>query len=159
MLQAGLTYADTRYGDNIPGGDYIEPTGSLYKLPGSRDSFAPLWSGSASATYQWDFGNSLVGRFNVGAKYMSDYNTGSDLDVEKEQEGYSVVNARIGFGAKNRSWMVELWGQNIFDEEYVQVGFDAPLQNVSPVPGNAFNSYNAFLGAPATYGVTLRVTY
>jgi len=159
MLQAGLTYADTRYGDNIPGGDFVEPTGSLYKLPGSRVSFAPLWSGSASATYQWDFGNSLVGRFNVGAKYMSDYNTGSDLDVEKEQEGYSVVNARIGFGAKNRSWMVELWGQNIFDEEYVQVGFDAPLQNVSPVPGNPFNSYNAFLGAPATYGVTLRVMY
>ena len=159
MLQAGLTYADTRYGDDIPGGDFVEPTGQLYKLPGSRVSFAPLWSGAGSATYEWDFGSSLIGRFNIGAKYMSDYNTGSDLDVEKEQEGYSVVNARIGFGAKNRSWMVELWGQNIFDEEYAQVGFDAPLQNVSPVPGNPFNSYNAFLGAPATYGVTLRFNY
>ncbi|MDQ3511003.1 MAG: TonB-dependent receptor [Pseudomonadota bacterium] len=159
MLQAGLTYADTRYGDNIPGGDFVAPTGALFKLPGSRVSFAPLWSGSGSATYQWDFGNSMIGRFNIGAKYMSDYNTGSDLDPEKEQEGFAVVNARIGFGAKNRRWMVELWGQNIFDEEYVQVGFDAPLQNVSPQPNNPFNSFNAFLGAPATYGVTLRVNY
>ncbi len=159
MLQAGLAYADTRYGDNIPGGDFLAPTGALFKLPGSRVSFAPLWSGSGSATYQWDFGNSMIGRFNIGAKYSSDYNTGSDLDPEKEQEGFAVVNARIGFGAKNRRWMVELWGQNIFDEEYVQVGFDAPLQNVSPQPNNPFNSFNAFLGAPATYGVTLRVNY
>ena len=110
-------------------------------------------------TYEWGFGADLVGRFNLGAKYMSEFNTGSDLDVEKVQEGYTVVNARLGFGARDRSWMVELWGLNITDEEYVQVGFDAPLQNVSPVPGNPFNSYNAFPGAPATYGVTLRVMY
>ena len=122
-------------------------------------SFAPLWSTSGAVTYEWGFGADLVGRFNLGAKYMSEFNTGSDLDVEKFQEGYTVVNARLGFGARNRSWMVELWGLNITDEEYVQVGFDAPLQNVSPVPGNPFNSYNAFPGAPATYGVTLRVMY
>ena len=70
-----------------------------------------------------------------------------------------MVNARIGFGAQNKRWMVELWGQNLTDEEYAQVGFDAPLQNVSPVPGNPFNSFNAFLGAPRTYGMTLRVLY
>ena len=90
---------------------------------------------------------------------MSDYNTGSDLDVEKHQDAYTVVNARLAVGPGNKRWSVELWGLNIFDEEYVQVGFDAPLQNVSPTPGNPFNSYNAFLGAPRTYGVTLRVMY
>ena len=158
-FQGGVTYADTRYGDEVPGPDFVEPTGALYKLPGSRISFAPLWSTSGAVTYEWGFGADLVGRFNLGAKYMSEFNTGSDLDVEKVQEGYTVVNARLGFGARDRSWMVELWGLNITDEEYVQVGFDAPLQNVSPVPGNPFNSYNAFPGAPATYGVTLRVMY
>ena len=158
-FQGGVTYADTRYGDEVPGPDFVEPTGALYKLPGSRVSFAPLWSTSGAVTYEWGFGADLVGRFNLGAKYMSEFNTGSDLDVEKVQEGYTVVNARLGFGARDRSWMVELWGLNITDEEYVQVGFDAPLQNVSPVPGNPFNSYNAFPGAPATYGVTLRVMY
>ena len=30
-------------------------------------------------------GSSLMGRVNVGAKYMSEFNTGSDLDVEKLQ--------------------------------------------------------------------------
>lgn len=159
MLQGGLMYADTRYGDSIPGGDFVFPTGALYKLPGNRVSFAPYWSGTASATYEWGFGNDLIGRFNIGAKYMSDFNTGSDLDIEKMQDAYTVVNARLGIGARNRRWMVELWGLNIFDEEYAQVGFDAPLQNVSPLPNNPFNSFNAFLGAPATYGVTFRFNY
>ena len=159
LLQGGVTYARTRYADTIPGADFVAPNGALYKLPGSQVSFAPDWSASLGATYERGIGSGLVGRFNVGAKYMSEYNTGSDLDVEKAQDAFTVVNARLGFGRDDNRWMVELWAQNLFDEEYAQVGFDAPLQNVSPVPGNAFNSYNAFLGAPRTYGVTFRVAY
>ena len=144
MLQGGVMYADTKYGDDpLPDAD-------LSKLPGARASFAPLWSASASVTYQWDFASELIGRFNIGAKYSSDYNTGSDLDPEKGQEAYTVVNARLGIGAKNRRWMVEAWAMNLFDEEYKQVGFDAPLQT---------GSWNAFLGAPRTYGMTFRVMY
>ena len=45
------------------------------------------------------------------------------------------------------------------EPDYVQVGFDGPLQNVSPAPNNPFNTFNAFLGAPRMYGVTLRVRY
>ncbi|MDR7067480.1 outer membrane receptor protein involved in Fe transport [Pseudoxanthomonas japonensis] len=158
MLQSGLMYADTTYGDTIPGGDFVAPTGALYKLPGSQMSFAPKWSGSASVTYEWDIG-SLMARFNIGAKYVSKYNTGSDLDPEKTQDAYTVANARIGIGAQDQRWMLELWGTNITNEDYVQVGFDGPLQNVSPAPNNPFNTFNAFLGAPRMYGVTLRVRY
>ena len=132
----------------------------MYKLPGAQASFAPEWSGTAAVTYEWDFGADLMGRFNFGGKYMSDYNTGSDLDPEKAQEAFTVFNARLGFGASDERWMVELWGQNIFDKDYVQVGFDGPLQAVgSSQPNDPMNTYNAFLGAPAMYGVTLRVRY
>ena len=148
-LQGGVTYADTRYGEQMPYADLM-PGGALQNLPGNYISFAPLWSASASATYQWDFSGNLLGRFNIGTKYMSEHNTGSDLDPEKIQEGFALVNARLGIGAKDKRWMVELWGQNLTDETYKQVGFDAPLQ-----PG----AWNAFLGAPRTYGVTLRVQY
>jgi len=158
MLQSGLMYADTTYGDTIPGGDFVSPTGALYKLPGGQMSFAPKWSGSASITYEWDVG-SLLARFNIGAKYVSEYNTGSDLDPEKMQGAYTVANARFGIGAQDQRWMLEFWGSNITDEEYVQVGFDGPLQNVSPAPNNPFNTFNAFLGAPRMYGMTLRVRY
>ncbi|TWT19955.1 TonB-dependent receptor [Luteimonas marina] len=164
MLQGGLMYADTKFGDDIPGGDFIERTplstsGALYKLPGATMPFAPEWSGSMAVTYEWDFSNSLIGRFNVGAKYMGDYNTGSDLDVEKAQSSYTVVNARFGFGASDNRWMVELWSTNLTDTDYVQVGFDGPLQALFPDPGNPLNTFNAFPAAPRMYGVTFRVRY
>ncbi|MCW5581799.1 MAG: TonB-dependent receptor, partial [Luteimonas sp.] len=152
------------FGDDIPGGDFVERTplsssGALYKLPGATMPFAPKWSGSMAVTYEWDFGSSLVGRFNIGAKYMGDYNTGSDLDVEKAQDAYTVVNARFGIGRNDGRWMVELWGTNITDTDYVQVGFDGPLQGLFPDPGNPLNTFNAFPAAPRMYGVTLRVRY
>ena len=144
MIQGGLTYAKTEYGNDLL------PDADLVLLPGNQMSFAPEWSGNASVTYEWDFGADYIGRFNIGAKYMSDYNTGSDLDPQKEQDAYALVNARIGFGSRNRRWMVELWGQNLTDETYKQVGIDAPIQS---------GSWNAFLGAPRTYGVTVRFNY
>jgi outer membrane receptor protein involved in Fe transport len=156
MLQGGVTYAKTEYGDTIPGGDFVNPTGALYKLPGSQVSFAPEISASAAVTYEWALDEGVLARFNIGAKYMSEFNTGSDLDPEKMQDAFTVVNARVGLGPSDRSWIIELWAQNLFDEYYTQVGFDAPLQNLSPLPNNPVNSFNAFPGAPATYGVTFR---
>jgi outer membrane receptor protein involved in Fe transport len=160
MLQGGVMYADTQYGDDIPGADFVAPTGQLYKLPGAQMSFAPKWSGTAAVAYEWDFAGDLLARFNIGAKYMSEYNTGSDLDAEKQQDAFTVVNARIGIGRRDKRWSLELWGQNIFDTEYMQVAFDGPLQAVgTPQPGDPLNTYNAFLGAPAMYGVTFRFNY
>ena len=169
MLQTGLMYADTKYGNSIPGCDFVGPgaltpqcpaIGALYKLPGAQMSFAPKLSGSASLTYEWDIGSSLEGRFNIGGKYMSSYNTGSDLDAEKQQGAYTVANMRVGIGARDRTWQVELWGTNVFNAKYVQVGFDGPLQALgTPEPGNPKNTYNAFLGAPRMYGATLRFRF
>ncbi len=144
MVQTGLTYADTQYGDDpLPDAD-------LALLPGSRPSFAPEWSAVASVGYDWKIGGSLKASAHVGAKYMSEYNTGSDLDPQKNQEGYTTGNARFTIGSRNNRWSVELWSQNITDAEYYQVGIDAPLQT---------GSWNAFLGAPRTYGMTLRLKY
>ena len=143
-LQAGATYTHARYGDEPL------PDVALARLPGSTAGFAPRWQASESVTYEWDFGGNLVGRFNLGAKHTTEYNTGSDLAPQKMQDAYTLVNARVGIGAKDKRWGVELWAQNLTDETYAQVGFDAPLQT---------GSYNAFLGAPRTYGVTLRVAY
>ena len=144
LVQAGVTYSDTQYGPEAL------PDADLFLLPGSRVSFAPLWSSSAALTYEWDFGSALIGRFNIGAKHSSEYNTGSDLDPEKRQGAYTVVNARFGIGDADRSWMLELWAQNLTDEEYIQVAFDAPLQT---------GSWNAFLAPPRTYGATLRMWF
>ena len=143
-MQGGLTYAQTEYGNDLL------PDVDLVALPGNQMSFAPRWSGNASVTYEWDMGNDLQARFNVGGKYMSKFNTGSDLDPQKMQDGFGLVNARLGLGRQDKRWMVEVWGQNLTNETYKQVGIDAPIQS---------GSWNAFLGAPRMYGMTLRVRY
>ena len=89
-------------------------------------------------------------RGNVSAKSTSDYNTGSDLNPVKVQKAYTVVNARVGFSDKSGKWSVEIWAQNLFDQDYYQVAFDATAQS---------KTYNAFLGAPRTFGLTGRVKY
>jgi len=143
-LQTGLTYADTKYGDDpLPDAD-------LFLLPGSRASFAPKWSVTGSIGYEWKFGSNLEASAHLGAKYMSDYNTGSDLDPQKLQDAYSVLNARFVLGRRDGSWDIELWSQNLTDTDYYQVAFDAPLQS---------GTWNAFLGAPRTYGMTFRIRY
>ena len=71
-------------------------------------------------------------------------NTGSDLDVEKEQTSYMVWNGRIGFGPDDKRWQLELWGRNLFDREYLQVAFDAPLQG----EGTGARSTQSFVGFP-----------
>ncbi|EJL33650.1 outer membrane receptor protein [Caulobacter sp. AP07] len=160
-VQAGLTYADTKYGkQKIPN----DPGNALALLPGNRLSLAPKYSASASLTYEHPVGDSLKARFNIGGKYSSAYNTGSDLFPPKVQKAFTVANARVGIGAADDKWTVELWGQNLFDQEYKQVAFNGTLQGSSGLDAthNTYDptrdtiTYDAFLGAPRTYGMTLR---
>lgn len=158
-IQAGVTYAETE----------IEDFGSaLATFRPERDndrlSFAPKWSGSLSATFQQPVNGNLAWRANIGGKYTSEYNTGSNLDPRKEQDAMTIVNARLGFGAQDERWMVEAWAQNLTDEEYYQVAFDGTLQGSSANPPAGLpqlpsSTVNAFLGAPRTYGLTLRLKF
>ncbi|MFN7417264.1 MAG: TonB-dependent receptor domain-containing protein, partial [Alphaproteobacteria bacterium] len=142
-LNGGVTYADTAYAKSTPAA-----LGA--RLPGSRLSLAPLWSGSLALSYERNLTDDLVGKAALNAKSVSSYNTGSDLAPIKTQPGFTTVNARLGLASQDKRWSVEAWAQNLLNEVYYQVAFDAPFQ-----PG----SFDAFLGQPRTYGLTLRYTY
>ncbi|HTI67479.1 MAG TPA: TonB-dependent receptor [Caulobacteraceae bacterium] len=139
-LQGGVVHAQTEYGPDAIAG--------LPRLSGSRLSFAPLWSASLGAALERPVGAGLTARASADVKYSSSYNTGSDLDPLKVQTGFALVNARVGVGAADGAWRLELWAQNLFDQHYVQVAFGAPFQT---------GTIGAFLGAPRTLGATLRV--
>jgi iron complex outermembrane recepter protein len=116
----------------------------------NRLSFAPLWSGAFSGTYQIPLSGTLSMRTSVEEKYNSSYNTGSDLDPRKIQAGFGLLNARIGVGPPDESWAVEAWGANLADKYYYAVAFDSPFQ---------YNTIASYLGAPRTFGLTLRVKF
>jgi iron complex outermembrane receptor protein len=170
-LSGGLTYTDAEYG-NFTAADLTSagrfPQLSL--LPGSRPSFAPEWSASGSINFDRSLGNGLRGGFSLSAKFMTEYNTGSDLIPYKMQDAFTVVNGRVSIGSEDERWTLEAWALNLTDEEYVQVAYNSPLQGtafqgtVQP-NGTYYNQaldtqgISAFLGAPRTYGATLRLKY
>jgi len=159
-VEANVTWATPLDGLSFSGGvtyafTNINEFGSAIALfspqrLNDRISFAPLWSGAASATYQVPLSPSLALRATLSEKYNSSYNTGSNLDPRKLQGAYGVLNARLGLGAPDNSWAVELWAANLANKYYYQVAFDAPFQ---------YNQINAFLGEPRTYGVTARLKF
>ena len=157
-LQGGVTYAHTDIG-SFTAADLTDASrfNALRRLPGSRLSFAPLISASLAATYEHEMGSGLMLRTNVSGKYTSHYNTGSDLHPSKEQRGFMLVNGRIGVGPKSERWTFEVWGNNLFDKDYIQVGFTGPYQ--ADLNNDAVSVYDAFLGAPRTFGATLRMKY
>ena len=143
-LSGGLTYAETQYGAFTP------PAGISARLPHTRLGYAPLWSGSLGGSYERDLGENLVLRASLSAKYTSSYNTGSNLDPAKVQGPMTIVNGRVAVGSQSGRWTLEAWAQNLTNKDYYQVVVDQPLQS---------GTYAAFLGAPRTAGMTLRIRY
>lgn len=172
-FQGGVTYTDAKYGD-FTANDLSNPArfAQLSLLPGARASFAPEWSVTGALAFDRSLGGGLRGGFNLSAKYSTEYNTGSDLLPYKGQDAFTVVNGRISIGSEDERWTVDVWAQNLLEEEYTQVGFAAPLQGTAftntttpQANGTYYNiatdtaTYNAYLGAPRTWGVTLKVKY
>ncbi len=160
----GVTIADARYRHNLIGtnGNAIVP--ALFQLPGRRISNAPLFTMTGSLGYTPPIGSSgMHALFYVDARHTSKYNTGSNLDIEKLQKAYTLVNGRIGVRGPDERWSFEVWAQNLFDTKYKQVAFNAPLQGSGTQRGVeagfypvATSLYGAFLGEPRTFGATLR---
>ena len=153
-MTVGLTYSDTSYEDNLVGRDNGSPLDpALRLLPGDNLSNAPEVTATASLSWTPPIGNSgLSGLFFVNARTTGDYNTGSDLLYGKEQDGYTLVNGRIGITGPDDRWGVEVWANNLFDIDYSQVAFNTPF--VAPQ-----QTYSAFLAEPRTYGVTVRAGF
>ncbi len=150
-VTTGITYADTTYEDNLVGKNDGTPLDSALRLlPGDNLSNAPAVTATASLSYTPPLGNGdLTGLFYLNARATGDYNTGSDLLYGKEQDGYFLVNGRIGIRGPDEKWAIEGWVQNLFDKDYTQVAFNTPFVASQ-------QTYSAFLAEPRTYGITVR---
>jgi len=167
-LTAGFTYANTRYRDDLVGnsaGAPLDP--ALRKLPGDNLSNAPEYVVTGSIAWTPEIGgNGLSALFYIDGRWTSQFNTGSDLFPQKEQDDFAVFNARIGLRGPDLKWSVELWGQNIFNEDFAQVAFNSPFQAgttsapfVDPQFPGGRQIFSHFLGEPRTYGITARFNY
>jgi iron complex outermembrane receptor protein len=161
----GLTYADTKYRDQLVGNASGAPLDqALRKLPGDNLSNAPEIVATASVAWTPDIGSSgLSGLIYFDTRLTDDYNTGSDLFPQKEQDSYAIVNGRIGIRGPEQRWALEIWAQNLLNQNYTQVAFNSPFQEgaasapyTDPQYPGGRQIFSAYLAEPRTYGVTLR---
>jgi iron complex outermembrane recepter protein len=85
----------------------------------------------------------------VDASYRSSYSSSATASKYLVIDGYSVVNARVGFRWKD-GWTLSLWARNLFDANYFEL--------LSAAPGNS-GLYVGLPGDPRTVGVTMRMNF
>jgi iron complex outermembrane receptor protein len=81
--------------------------------------------------------------------YRSSFSSSSSASTYMVVDGYSLLNARVGFRAAD-GWTLSVWSRNLLDKEYYDL--------LSAAPGNT----GLYVGQPGdgrTVGVTMRVTF
>jgi len=132
-----VTYADAFFGKRT-----ADAT-----LRGKQFTSAPKWTGTLSADYRQPlpfWGMSAFG--GIAARYQSKVNTSASLLPQAAQDGYALVNGRLGLGFKH-DFDISFVGTNLTDEVYYPVIFAAVVQA---------GSFNGYPGARRTLGFELR---
>jgi outer membrane receptor protein involved in Fe transport len=94
-LNESVTYADSRYGHDVATIGF--PAGAPTILAGARLTQAPLWTVNSGFNYIDDLGFwDSKGFLSLNANYRSSYNTGSDLNPNKLQPAFVIVNGQFG---------------------------------------------------------------
>ena len=85
----------------------------------------------------------------VDASYRSSYSSSASASKYLVIDGYSVVNARVGFRWKD-GWTLSLWARNLLDKNYFEL--------LSAAPGNS-GLYVGLPGDPRSFGLTMRMNF
>src|SRR4051812_4837732 len=108
-VNGGVTSADTKYRHDLVGANGRPLTNALFQLPGRQISNAPKWTLTSSLAWTPPIGGSgMRGLIYADVRYVTRYNTGSDLDIEKTQNGFTVVNGRLGVHGPDELWGIEV---------------------------------------------------
>ncbi|MBT0670759.1 TonB-dependent receptor [Novosphingobium profundi] len=137
---ANLMHSEIVRFNNAEGGD---------DYTGNKLANAPDFTMSAQARWELPVHVNDIGVYVMGdASYKSTTYYSLANRILSGQEGYWLVNGRIGVHNDADTWEVAAFGKNIFNKLYVSSSYDNW--------GGIFPSEN-YLGDPATYGV--EVTY
>lgn len=115
-LSLTLAFTDTEIESDFAG---LTPIGTPIDLRGETFEFTPRWAIGASLAYERPIGDSLMGSFAINASHQSDTHAGYGGLGLFAIDSYTLVNARLGIAAEDRTWNAQLWVRNLFNEYYV----------------------------------------
>ena len=143
-FQAGVTYLDaffnsaiTIVGETLPAGTPLTQS--------------PTWTLTSALTYSHPFNRSLQWLASIDGRYNTSYRVQVlNRNPATDNGAFSILNARLGIGAQDGSWMFESWIRNLTDETYNVGAFGVPEQT---------GTYDVYPNEPLTWGGTFRLHY
>lgn len=137
-IVAGLGYTHAEYGEWQYGQDY----------EGNKLEMVPEYNYNLAAQYRYPLSGSATLFSRLELQGLGDFY--HDLDNQRKQDAYNIVNARLGYEGeyKGLGFSLYLWAKNIFDERYATGAF-----------GSDTMGWFARAGDPQTIGVTLRCRF
>ena len=119
--------------------DFVAPEGDL---SGRDQAHAPRYTFAGGAAYSTESG--YFARVDLSARDEFYF----DVSHNQKSSSYALVNARVGF--EGDTWLLHLWGRNLFDREYAVRGFYFGNE-----PPDFPNTLYTRLGDPRQIGVTI----
>lgn len=136
-LIATFAYIDAEIDDDASNGD----------LAGRQFRLQPETSGSFTADYRTPILDAFEVFGTLNYAYRSEVFFERDNAPEFSQDALGLVDLRLGVGELNGLWEVSVFGENVFDEDYI---IDAGNT------GRIFGTPTFIAGPPALWGVELR---
>ena len=123
----------------------LDATAQLRDYEGQSLAQTPEWQLGGQILFRRPVGDSLVLRMSADVIYSDKYYAGMDKSDLYLVDNFTVWNAQIGIGAQDGRWSIELFGRNLFDENYY-------------TSANMSNDYwYRTRGEPLNYGVRVRL--
>lgn len=141
-MGVSVTWLDSEYGDGVPG-----------EGAGRNLTFAPDWAGAINLEYERTLTDNLSGFINANWAYRGDHYVA--YDIQDKQKAYDLLGLQVGVRTQDGHWDVRAWCDNCFDESYATAYFNAPFY----FDDTLAQYQGQFLGAPRTYGMTLRMNF
>ncbi|ODU19809.1 MAG: TonB-dependent receptor [Sphingomonas sp. SCN 67-18] len=144
-IAAGYTYTDAKYLDDSLPPELVDSNGvQVTNQPKNVVTFAATWTPQLTDT--------VGGLVHVDMRLNSDFNTNNSLAgiAATTNDGFSIVNARVGVNFNDNRFALEAYVENLFDNYYNITSFPVPEQS---------GSYAVYPSTPRFYGVRGRVRF
>lgn len=125
----------------------ISDFGDTVSFDGTSTPLTPEWQIAAGIEYTRMVSDSLEFFVAGDLRYQDETNSLPGEDANYEIDSYTIADVRIGVTDIERDWQLTIWGRNVTNEYYatnIQRQTDTVVR---------------FLGMPATYGLTLTMSY
>ena len=143
------TFLDPVY-DSFVGGP--GPNGTIADLSGQRPAGIPETSLNIGASYFYTVGEKAKGFVRGDWQYESEVQSNEAIfaTTGAVQPFRTVSTFNAAAGVEIDGFALQLWGRNIFNDEYVSTVFPGVLQA---------GVINGYMNSPRTYGVNLRKNF